>query len=184
MRSNTQAPDLPLKKNSFTSKITAACASCCCASSCRTMSELSLTMQNVQIDKNGRMLTNANLKMLQDASINTTRCLHHWGTSYPTKTRFYRHTSNNSSTYLRPSQKRSVTQHGFYASHGFRRWSIVWFAVFDRSVVACWFAMPWTAVDTASLATWFLFDKLFGLTTLVGFGEKRCRKNLPLAAAR
>ena len=38
------------------------------------------------------------------------------------------------------------------------------------------------AADTASLATWFLFDKLFGLTTLVGFGEKRCRKNLPLAA--
>ena len=70
----------------------------------------------------------------------------------------------------------------FTQGHGFRRWSIVWFAVFDRSVVACWFAMPWTAVDTASLATWFLFDKLFGLTTLVGFGEKRCRKNLPLAA--
>ena len=36
------------------------------------------------------------------------------------------------------------------------------------------------AVDTASLATWFLFGKLFGVTTLFGFGEKRCRKNLPL----
>ena len=36
------------------------------------------------------------------------------------------------------------------------------------------------AVDTASLATWFLFGKLFGVATLVGFGEKRCRKNLPL----
>ena len=32
------------------------------------------------------------------------------------------------------------------------------------------------------MATWFLFDKLFGVATLVGFGEKRCRKNLPLAA--
>ena len=37
------------------------------------------------------------------------------------------------------------------------------------------------AADTASLATWFLFGKLFGVTTLFGFGEKRCRKNLPLA---
>ena len=36
------------------------------------------------------------------------------------------------------------------------------------------------AADTASLATWFLFGKLFGVTTLVGFDEKRCRKNLPL----
>ena len=36
------------------------------------------------------------------------------------------------------------------------------------------------AADTASLATWFLFGKLFGVATLVGFGEKRCRKNLPL----
>ena len=36
------------------------------------------------------------------------------------------------------------------------------------------------AVDTASLATWFLFGKLFSVATLVGFGEKRCRKNLPL----
>ena len=36
--------------------------------------------------------------------------------------------------------------------------------------------------DTASLATWILFGKLFGVATLVGFGEKRCRKNLPLAA--
>ena len=40
------------------------------------------------------------------------------------------------------------------------------------------------AVDTASLATWFLFGKLFGVATLVGFGEKRCRKNLPLDAPR
>ena len=37
------------------------------------------------------------------------------------------------------------------------------------------------AADTASLATWILFGKLFGVATLVGFGEKRCRKNLPLA---
>ena len=36
------------------------------------------------------------------------------------------------------------------------------------------------AADTASLATWFLFGKLIGVATLVGFGEKRCRKNLPL----
>ena len=34
--------------------------------------------------------------------------------------------------------------------------------------------------DTASLATWFLFGKLFGVAMLVGLGEKRCRKNLPL----
>ena len=36
------------------------------------------------------------------------------------------------------------------------------------------------AADTASLATWILFGKLSGVTMLVGFGEKRCRKNLPL----
>ena len=36
------------------------------------------------------------------------------------------------------------------------------------------------AADTASLATLLLFGKLFGVATLVGFGEKRCRKNLPL----
>ena len=37
------------------------------------------------------------------------------------------------------------------------------------------------AADTASLATWILFGKLFGVATFVGFGEKRCRKNLPLS---
>ena len=37
-----------------------------------------------------------------------------------------------------------------------------------------------SAADTASLATWFLFGKLFCVATLVDFGEKRCRKNLPL----
>ena len=36
------------------------------------------------------------------------------------------------------------------------------------------------AADTASLATSFLFGKLIAIATLVGFGEKRCRKNLPL----
>ena len=36
------------------------------------------------------------------------------------------------------------------------------------------------AVDTASLATWYLFGKLFCVATLFDFGEKRCRKNLPL----
>ena len=36
------------------------------------------------------------------------------------------------------------------------------------------------AADTASLATCFLFGKLICIATLVGFGEKRCRKNLPL----
>ena len=34
--------------------------------------------------------------------------------------------------------------------------------------------------DTASLATWFLFGKLITVATLFDFGEKRCRKNLPL----
>ena len=37
------------------------------------------------------------------------------------------------------------------------------------------------AADTASLATSFLFGKLFGVATFVSFGEKRCRKNLPLS---
>lgn len=32
------------------------------------------------------------------------------------------------------------------------------------------------AVDTASLATWVRLGKLFSVATLVGFGEKRCRK--------
>ena len=32
------------------------------------------------------------------------------------------------------------------------------------------------------MATRFLFGKLFSVATLVGFGEKRCRKNLPLCA--
>ena len=36
------------------------------------------------------------------------------------------------------------------------------------------------AADTASLATRFLFGKLSADATLVDFGEKRCRKNLPL----
>ena len=36
------------------------------------------------------------------------------------------------------------------------------------------------AVDTASLATWFLFGKLILLRHIFDFGEKRCRKNLPL----
>ncbi|WP_144058853.1 hypothetical protein [Rhodopirellula sp. SWK7] len=36
-------------------------------------------------------------------------------------------------------------------------------------------------MDTASLATWFLFGKLICIATLFDFGEKRCRKNLPLS---
>ena len=36
------------------------------------------------------------------------------------------------------------------------------------------------AADTASLATWLLLGKLFCVATLFDFGEKRCRKNLPL----
>ena len=39
------------------------------------------------------------------------------------------------------------------------------------------------AADTASLATPFLFGKLFGIAMTFGFGEKRCRKNLPLYAS-
>ena len=38
------------------------------------------------------------------------------------------------------------------------------------------------AVDTTSLATWFFFGKLICVTMLFDFREKRCRKNLPLAA--
>ena len=42
-------------------------------------------------------------------------------------------------------------------------------------------ALACNAADTASLATSFLFGKLIGVATLFDFGEKRCRKNLPLA---
>ena len=38
------------------------------------------------------------------------------------------------------------------------------------------------AADTASLATWFPFGRLFGVANTFGFGETRCRKNLPLYA--
>ena len=47
-----------------------------------------------------------------------------------------------------------------------------------RPVLAC------HAADTACLATWFLFVKLLCVATLFGFGEKRCRKNLPLCDLR
>ena len=40
------------------------------------------------------------------------------------------------------------------------------------------------AADTASLAARFLFGKLNGVAMTFGFGEKRCRKNLPLAARK
>ena len=36
------------------------------------------------------------------------------------------------------------------------------------------------AADTASLAARFLFGKLNGVAMTFGFGEERCRKNLPL----
>ena len=39
------------------------------------------------------------------------------------------------------------------------------------------------AADTATLATRVRFGKLFYVATHVAFGEKRCRKNLPLCAA-
>ena len=39
------------------------------------------------------------------------------------------------------------------------------------------------AADTASLATRFLFGKLICVATLFDFGEKRCRKNLPLCGS-
>ena len=39
------------------------------------------------------------------------------------------------------------------------------------------------AADTASLATRILFVKLVGVAITFGFGEKRCRKNLPLCDA-
>ena len=41
-------------------------------------------------------------------------------------------------------------------------------------------ALVCRAADTASLATWFIFGKLINIATHVAFGEKRCRKNLPL----
>ena len=70
-------------------------------------------------------------------------------------------------------------QHGFYARPRLRRWSIVWFATCFRSVVAYWFATPWTP------PLWqrgFFLVNCFCVATLFAFGEKRCRKNLPLAA--
>ena len=42
------------------------------------------------------------------------------------------------------------------------------------------YALVCQAADTASLAAWFLFGKLFCVAITFGFGEKRCRKNLPL----
>ena len=42
-----------------------------------------------------------------------------------------------------------------------------------------WFATPRTPRLWQRV---FFFGKLFGIATLVGFGEKRCRKNLPLCA--
>ena len=39
-------------------------------------------------------------------------------------------------------------------------------------------------MDTASLAARFLFGKLFCVAITFGFGEKRCRKNLPLGDLR
>ena len=50
---------------------------------------------------------------------------------------------------------------------------------FVRSGVAFGFATPRTAADTVSLATRYLFGKLFCVAITFGFGEKRCRKNLP-----
>lgn len=32
-----------------------------------------------------------------------------------------------------------------------------------------------------SLVTWFLFSKILCVATLLDFGEKRCRRNLPLS---
>ena len=60
--------------------------------------------------------------------------------------------------------------HGFVlgASFGLKRRSL------RCRVLAC------NAADTASLATRFLFGKLIGVAITFGFGEKRCRKNLPL----
>ena len=47
-----------------------------------------------------------------------------------------------------------------------------------------WSVLVCHAADTASLAMWFLFGKLFGVAIHVGFGEKRCPKNLPLGVPR
>ena len=49
----------------------------------------------------------------------------------------------------------------------------------QRGSLRCRFSVC-HAADTASLATLFLFGKLIAVATLVAFGEKRCRKNLPL----
>ena len=69
-----------------------------------------------------------------------------------------------------------VVQHGFYARPRLRLWSIIWFAdsfaLLSRSGLL--------RRGHRLFGNVVSFGKLFGVAMLVGFGEKRCRKNLPL----
>ena len=78
---------------------------------------------------------------------------------------------------VRTNSGLTVAQHGFYAKPRLRRWSIVWFAMFVRFVVAFWFATPWTPSLFVQVATlWYDIRD----TYIVRFVADGCRKNLPL----
>ena len=76
-----------------------------------------------------------------------------------------------------PIRSATVRQHGFYARPRLRRWSIVRLAPFERFGDALWF----TTLRTPPL--WqrgFFLVNCLGVATFVCFGEKWCRKNVPL----
>ena len=76
-----------------------------------------------------------------------------------------------------PIRSATVRQHGFYARPRLRHWSIIRFAAFNCFDDMCWCATPRTP------PLWqrsFPLVECFDIATFVGFGEKRCRKNLPL----
>ena len=71
---------------------------------------------------------------------------------------------------------RSAAQHGFYARPRLRPWSMVCFT--ESFAPLSRFGLP--RRGHRLFGNVIPFGKLFGVATLVGFGEKRCRKNLPL----
>ena len=70
----------------------------------------------------------------------------------------------------------TAAQHGFYARPRLRLWSIVWFV--DSFAPLSRVGLP--RRGHRLFGNVIPFGKLIAVTTLVGFGEKRCRKNLPL----
>ena len=69
-----------------------------------------------------------------------------------------------------------VAQHGFYAEPRLRLWSIVRFA--DSFAPLSRFGLP--RRGHRLFGNVVSFGKLLGVSITYGFGEKRCRKNLPL----